>query len=304
MEIEVVLDAGAIIGESPTWSAAEGALYWIDVKKPALYRFDPRSRAQRSWAMSSDVGGFALLEDLSGAVVALRQGMFRLEFASGRLTRLADPPFDPALHRFNEGACDATGRFWIGVMFDPLDRGARSPQRSSLHSFTLEGGLRPEPDAAELHNGMAWSPDGRVFYLSHSQRREIFAHDFDPANGRMGSRDLFAQLSDGSGLPDGAAVDTDGAYWCALHGAGRLRRYMPDGSIGRDVLLPVSQPTMCAFAGESLDELYVTSASDKLDAEQRRREPLAGALLRLRPGAQGIVRRCTVRKAPRLVSDL
>jgi sugar lactone lactonase YvrE len=40
MDIEVVLDAGATIGESPTWVSAEKALYWIDVK-PALYRYDP-----------------------------------------------------------------------------------------------------------------------------------------------------------------------------------------------------------------------------------------------------------------------
>ncbi len=295
MDIEVVLDAGAIIGESPTWSSVDGALYWIDVKRPALYRYDPRSKAQRSWAMPSDLGGFALLQDLSGAVVALRRGVFKLHFASGGLTRLADPPFDPALHRFNEGACDATGRFWIGVMFDPLHQGAQPPRRASLHSFTLDGGLRPEPDAAELHNGMAWSPDNRVFYLSHSQRHEIMAYDFDPPDGRIGSPRRFAQLPEGSGLPDGAAVDTDGAYWCALHGAGRLRRYRADGSVDRDIMLPVSQPTMCAFGGERLEELYVTSATDKLDAAQRQQEPSAGALLRLRPGVRGVVRRCTVR---------
>ena len=63
----------------------------------------------------------------------------------------------------------------------------------------------------------------------------------------------------------------------------------------RDIALPVSQPTMCAFAGEALDVLYVTSATDKLTPEQRRREPLAGALLRLRPGERGIVRPCMVR---------
>ena len=295
MDIDVVLDAGAIIGESPTWCAAEGALYWIDVKRPALYRLDPRSQALRSWTVPSDLGGFALLDDLSGAVVAIRQGVFRLDFGSGGMTKLADPPFDPALHRFNEGACDATGRFWIGVMFDPLDPAAQPAQRSLLHSFTLDEGLRPESDASELHNGMAWSPDGRVFFLSHSLRHEILAHDFDPADGRVGQPRRFAQLAEGSGLPDGAAVDAEGAYWCALHGAGRLRRYRADGSVDREVALPVSQPTMCAFAGEHLDELYVTSASDKLDAEQRRREPLAGALLRLRPGVQGVVRRCTVR---------
>lgn len=294
MEIEVVLDTGATIGESPTWAPAEQALYWIDVKKPVLYRYDPAAGGQRSWPMPSDIGAFALVGDPPGAVVALRQGIFRLDFTSGSLTRLAPPPFDPALFRFNEGACDSAGRFWVGVMFDPLDE-AVPPQKSSLHSFTLAGGLRPEPDAAELHNGMAWSPDGRLFYLAHSRRREVFAHAFDPESGRLGARDLFARLPQALGLPDGAAVDSQGGYWCALHGGSRLRRYTATGAVDRDIALPVSQPTMCAFAGEALDLLYVTSAADKLTTEQRRREPLAGALLRLRPGERGIVRPCLLR---------
>jgi sugar lactone lactonase YvrE len=119
-KIEAALDAGATIGESPTWAPAENALYWIDVKKPALYRYEPVTGGQQSWPMSSDIGAFALVSDPPGAVVALRQGIFRLDFASGSLTQLAPPPFDPTLFRFNEGACDAAGRFWVGVMFDPV----------------------------------------------------------------------------------------------------------------------------------------------------------------------------------------
>lgn len=289
MEIEVVLAAGATIGESPTWAPAEHALYWIDVKKPALYRFDPATGGQRCWPMPGDIGAFGLVLEPPGAVVALREGIYRLDFASGSLTRLAPPPYDPALFRFNEGACDATGRFWVGVMFDPLDDSAL-PQASSLHSFTLREGLRREPDAAELHNGMAWSPDGRRFYLSHSFRREVYTHAFDPTSGRLGERALFAKIPEAQGLPDGAAVDSQGGYWCALHGASRLRRYTAAGAVDRDIALPVSQPTMCAFAGEALDVLYVTSAAEKLTPEQRQREPLAGALLRLRPGETGVAR--------------
>lgn len=289
VEIEVVLDAGATIGESPTWVAEESALYWIDVKKPALYRYDPRGGAQKSWLLSSDIGGFALTADRSGAVVALREGIFRLDLASDAVERLAPPPFDPSLFRFNEGACDGAGRLWIGVMFDPLDPGA-APRKGALHSFRLECELRPEPDVAELHNGMAWSADGRTFYLSHSNRGEIFAHDFDAASGRLGAPRLFARLPSALGIPDGAAIDTGGGYWCACHGGGRLRRYLADGAIDRDIPLPVSQPTMCAFGGENLDEMYVTSARDKLSAEQLAREPLAGALLRLRPGERGVPR--------------
>ncbi|MBA3895688.1 MAG: SMP-30/gluconolactonase/LRE family protein [Sphingomonadaceae bacterium] len=288
MQIGVALDAHATIGESPTWVANEAALYWIDVKAPALHRYIPETEAISSWPLTSDIGGFALLEG-GGALVALREGLHRLDLENGGLTLLAPPPFDPALFRFNEAACDTQGRFWVGVMFDPLD-GDPPAQAGCLHSFTQAGGLRPEPDAAELHNGMAWSADGHTFYLSHSNALEIFAFDYEVASGTLSNRRLFATIGEGLGIPDGAAIDTDGGYWCALHGGGRLRRFRADGSVDRDIHLPVSQPTMCAFAGRNLDTLFVTSASDKMSEAEKHREPLAGALFRLKPGEQGIER--------------
>ena len=291
--VEVVLNAHAAIGESPTWCAAQSCLYWIDVKEPVLHRFDPASGATRRWLLASDVGAFALDEDFGGAAVAMRTGLFHLDFASGAQTLLAPPPFDPALHRFNEGACDPGGRLWLGVMFDPLTPGVCAPVAGSMQSYTPMSGLRAEPDAAELHNGMAWSADGRWFFVSHSQAGIVWCFAFAD-NGRISDRRMFAAIPGADGIPDGAACDTDGGYWCALHGGGRLRRYTRDGAVDCDIALPVSQPTMCAFAGDDLDVMYVTSAAHGLSAEQRRREPLAGALLRLRPNRRGVARRCTI----------
>ena len=102
MAIETVIAAHATIGESPTWVSSEDALYWIDVKQPALHRLGVSSGRRRSWTVSSDIGGFALTED-GGAVVALREGLFRLDLGSGALTCLAPAPFDQQLFRFNEG---------------------------------------------------------------------------------------------------------------------------------------------------------------------------------------------------------
>jgi len=293
MAIETALNAHATIGESPTWVADERALYWIDVKAPALHRYCPEDESTRRWPLTSDVGAFALTGDRC-AVVALRHGLFRLDLDSGSLDILAPPPFDPALFRFNEGACDARGRFWIGVMFDPIE-GSPPARQSSLHSFTFAGGLREEPDAAELHNGMAWSADGGTFFLSHSNNREIIAFDYDQKNGTISNRRLFAIVPPEDGIPDGAAIDSEGGYWSALHGGSKLRRFRLDGSVDCDIDMPVSQPTMPAFAGNDLATLYVTSASDQMTAEAKAREPHAGALFRLSTGYRGVSRSFLVR---------
>ena len=288
MDIELALDARATIAESPVWVAEQNALYWVDIKEPALHRFDLGTGRDRSWPVSSDLGAFTLLRD-DAALVALRYGLHRLDLRSGALELVEGPPYVPALFRFNEGACDATGRFWVGVMFDPL-RGSPEPRPDSLYSYTVRGGLRREPDAAELHNGLAWSADGRRLYLAHTRDGTVYAYDFDAEQGKLGRRKSFAQVPKELGLPDGAAVDAEGGYWCAVYGGSRLRRFDAKGRFDRDIALPVSQPTMCAFTGEALDTLYVTSASDGLSADQRRAEPWAGGLLRLKPGVCGIAR--------------
>jgi sugar lactone lactonase YvrE len=291
MPVELLLDAHATIGESPLWVAAENALYWMDIKAPALYRLHPRTLDQARWSLPADIGAFAMLHGEDAALVALRTGLYRLRLADGALELLAPPPFDPALHRFNEGACDQQGRFWVGVMFDPLPGPEKSGARQGVLSrWSADEGLVTQPDISELHNGMAWSPDGSRFYLSHSQARTVYAYDFDAATGGLGERRPFAILSPESGIPDGAAVDETGAYWCAVHGGGCLHRYSPVGDLLETVPLPVSQPTMCAFGGPDLGTLFITTALDKLTPEQLRREPHAGGLFRFEPGVSGISR--------------
>ncbi|MBV9653986.1 MAG: SMP-30/gluconolactonase/LRE family protein [Acetobacteraceae bacterium] len=295
MKIEILLDAHATIGESPTWVSREQAIYWIDVKAPALHRIGINGGFGRTWRLPSDIGAFALIKGRPEALVALRHGLFRLNVGTEQLELLTPPPFDPSLHRFNEGACDSTGRFWVGTMFDPAEGGQHMPEPASLHSFTLAGGLQAEPDAAELHNGMAWSKDERTYYLSHTQRGTVYAFPFDPEMGTLGERRPFVTIPESVGVPDGAALDEDGCYWCAIHGGSRLHRYRPDGTLDREVMLPVSQPTMCAFAGADLETMVVTSATDGLTPAQRREQPHAGALLCFRPGVRGIQRHHTVR---------
>ena len=75
--------------------------------------------------------------------------------------------------------------------------------------------------------------------------------------------------------------------WLALFGGGAVRRYLPDGSLDAHIRLPVTNPTSLAFGGPDLADLYVTSAKHRLTPEQLARQPLAGSVLRLRPGVRG-----------------
>ncbi len=292
--VDLLLDSRAAIGESPTWFAADHALYWIDIKKPALYRLEADGRT-RCWAVDSDIGAFALLDDGGGAVVALRNGLFRLDFATGATDRLAPAPFDSTLFRFNEGICDAAGRFWVGVMFDPLEgRGNGGDRKRALHHFTLERGLIAASDEAELHNGFAWDRSNTEFFWAHSRAGRVYRAAYDLATGTIGRPQPYVNIGGENLVADGAAMDEEGCYWCAIHGASVLHRYDSAGHLLSQVPLPVSQPTMCAFVGPDLDAMVVTSAREKLSPEQLSREPHAGGLFQLKPGVRGLPRPCVV----------
>ena len=161
-------------------------------------------------------------------------------------------------------------------------------------SFTAKNGLIRQDDDAELHNGMSWSADGQSVFLADSNAGAIHVW-LRSGIGVAWRRGAIRTHTEGLGLPGGAAIDAQGYYWCAVHGGARLRRYGPDGQLDRELPLPISKPTMCAFAGDDLDSLYVTSASDGMNSDQLRAEPHTGALFRLSVGVRGIARPHTAR---------
>ena len=295
MEVELALDARATLGECPVWSEREQALYWIDIKEPALHRFDPASAEDRRWRMPAEIGAFALCH--SGRVLAaLRTGLMRFALNASEYEFFAPAQYDPRTHRFNEGKCDARGRFWVGTMYDPLQPHDYSVTRAlPLHVYTIGAGLRPTDATAQTANGLGWSPDQHTMYFADTRARTIRRFEFDLDAGIARSPQTFVQFSDERFRPDGAAIDEEGGYWSALYGAGRVVRLDAHGNIELEIAVPVSQPTMCAFGGADFGTLYITSASQKLDAEARSRELHAGGVFRCRPGVRGL--------APNLFAD-
>lgn len=277
--VELLLDCQATIGESPSWFAPMNAIYWIDVEEPALNCLSVEG-THRRWGLESETGAFALLAGGVAAVVALRNGLFQLDFATRNTVSLAASPFEAAQFRFNEGICDGFGRFWIGVMLDTLSNVAVIKQKAAIHCFTLAHGLAAVTDRSDLHNGFAWDVDSAAFYWSHSHA--VFRAPYDVQSGAVGEPEPFADIFLNEGVPDGAAIDEEGCYWCAIHSGSALHRYDGSGSLISRVAVPVSQPTVCDFIGRDLDEMVATSARQRMTPEQLMREPQAGGLFRLR----------------------
>ncbi len=276
-----VLDIGAALGESPVWSVDEQVLYFVDINAPSLNRFDPASGHHAAMPMPSSIGSFALRRR-GGFIVALRDGVWLAE-RDGMLTRkVADAPYDPAHHRFNDGRCDLQGRFFAGSMNEARDANTAQLVRIDA-DFTCTQVLGD----MMISNGLAWSPDGRTMYHADTPTRTIRAFDYDAATGMPSRPRDFARFDGATERPDGGAVDSAGNYWTAFFRGGRVVKLSPRGEILADYPVPAMCPTMCAFGGPDLCTLYVTSARADRDADELARFPRSGGVFALNVDTPG-----------------
>jgi L-arabinonolactonase len=282
VQVDCVLAASALLGESPVWCQIEKVLYWVDIKRPAIHRFDPTTGACQTWPMAEDVGCIALRRR-GGGIVALRSSLASINFCTGEVCRLPGPTLETPDIRFNDGRCDRRGRFWVGTLHEQRHAGT-----AALFRFDPDGRCSQMISGVTVSNGIAWSPDNLTMYFADSWARTIFSFDFDLDNGTPHNRRVFAELPPAYGVPDGATVDSEGFVWSANFDGGCLTRYAPDGSIDRLIPMPVQRPTSCAFGGEDLSILYVTSASLNLTDKQRVAAPLAGSLFAVDAGVKGL----------------
>jgi sugar lactone lactonase YvrE len=286
-EIQVLFDTPMSLGECPVWHPDEAALYWIDIAGLAVHQFHPETRMHRFWTLPSEPGCIARNTN-GGLIVAMRSGLAMLNTSSGELTSFADAPYDASRIRFNDGHCDAAGRLWTGTLYDPRDQPAGS-------LFCIERGtIRDAQRPVTVSNGVAFSSDNRTLYHADTTAHRITAYEFDLSTGQLGAGRLFKQFSTDKshnygGRPDGAAVDSEDAYWCAMYEGGRLLRLSPAGEILREVLLPVRCPTMVAFGGPDLQTLYITTVRHNRPETELAAFPLSGCILSMRVDVPGRV---------------
>ena len=266
-----IIPAGDIVGEGVLWDWRRQALWWTDIQRSRLYRYDWAKRERTILPAPERIGSFGLVARSDDLIAAFASGIAMYDPVATRVTWLARPEVDRPDIRFNDGRVDRRGRFWTGTM---QDHGTREPI-GKLYSFDSTRGLRCHIDAVLISNGLCMSPDGAKLYFADSPTRTISVYDVDEPAGTLGAPRVFVRTVEPA-VPDGATVDADGCVWNALWGGSCVVRYTPDGREDLRVALPVSQLTCVCFGGPELDLMFVTSAREHLDAAALQREPHAG----------------------------
>ncbi|WP_062482023.1 SMP-30/gluconolactonase/LRE family protein [Variovorax boronicumulans] len=291
------------LGESPFWHPHERALYWLDIPGRAVLRTrgeigSPTATVER-WALPTEPGCMAPART-GGLVIALRDGIYRAREWGGSLVAMARAEHDVRTMRFNDGKCDALGRFWAGSLNEAKDRA-----NAALYCFDARpGDVSPTITSMLEHvttaNGLAFSPDNRTLYWADTAAHVVRAWDWDAEANTLSHARVFQQFDPKpagwvpstpthyDGRPDGATVDAAGHYWVAMFEGAQLLRFAPTGERVAAIAVPVQCPTMPCFGGDDLRTLFVTSGRKGRPADELVQRPASGTVLSMRVDTPGL----------------
>ena len=279
LQFDLFSDYSCELGEGPFWDSKRSRLHWVDIigKKIISQNLD----GSNIHALEVDGNpGCVVLSDDGTMVAGVDNQISSLDGGGNLLKVLADTKEGSGL-RFNDGKCDPSGRFWVGSM----DRKEKN-KLGSLYSWNSIEGLVNREQGVTVSNGMGWSPDNSLFYYIDSPTREVSVYDFDLSTGSINNKRRFISFSEEDGFPDGMTIDNEGRLWIAFWGGSKIMCVNPDSKAIEEVVsFPVSKITSCAFGGEKMDKLFITSAKVQVNEKD---EPMAGKTFVVSLGVKGL----------------
>ena len=256
-------------------------IYWIDILSHELYIYDPATGSNRTIPTCQAVGT-VVKRAAGGLVLALHNGFAFLDLDTEKMTPVADPERDIPANRFNDGKCDPAGRFWAGTM-----EFGGAPDAGALYCLDTDHTVTEKLRPVTISNGIVWTADDRTMYYICTAANTVRAFDYDIDTGAI-SNERVVVTNEGEGGFDGMAIDAEDKLWVAVFGGWGVRRYDPEtGALLSEVRLPIAQVTACAFGGDNLETLYITTATHALNDEQLAQQPLAGGLFVVDAGVRG-----------------
>lgn len=270
MVLERLTKPGATLGEGPLWDASRGRLLWVDIVKRQVHDTDIETGETRSIDTPEAVGTIAF--DSGGSLVgAMTDGLYRLTTDGWSLLVELESSVNET--RANEGKPDPYGNMVVGTMHW---NGTRS--LGSLYRVSPDLAVDKLATGMTIPNGLDWD-DGSMWHID-SPTHQVRRYAYDP-DSWLGTPDSAIDVDGGS--PDGMCLDAEGCLWVAVWGGGAVRRYDPTGRFLGEIPIPASHVTSCAFGGQDLDRLFITTSTMELTEP----EPEAGAVFVAEPGVTG-----------------
>lgn len=276
MEPELIADYACETGEGPLWHATEERVYWCDIPKGRMFRYDPASGKHEQFYEGEVVGGFTIQANGDLLFFMARGAIGR--YRNGQVDLIVEEVDAETESRFNDVIADPVGRVYCGTMPSPDYLGR-------LYRLETDGTLTEILDEIGCSNGMGFTPDRKQMYYTDSTAKKIYLFDYDEATGDLTNQRTFLDLGDEVGVPDGMTVDDDGHVWSARWDGNCLVRYAPDGNEEARVTFPAKKVSSVTFAGPGYRDAYVTTAGG---GDKPNEGVGAGALFRVDLGVCGV----------------
>ena len=272
------IDIGDQLGEGVLWRGSDQTLWWTDILGSRIHRFDWATQRLQTFPTPERLGSFGFVEgDDNRLVAAFETGFALFRPASGERQWLARPEaLSRSGRRLNDGRVGPDGRFWAGSMLE-RERSERLAANTGLYRLGNDGAAHFVRGGFTISNGICWSPDGRVMYMTDTPSRKIVKCAYDPATGGIAASKPYADVADG--FPDGAVTDRDGNLWTALWGAAKIACFDERGVLACEIAVPALQPTCPAFAGPERSLLAVSTAAAEMSDAELEAYPRSGSLL-------------------------
>ncbi|MCK0192536.1 SMP-30/gluconolactonase/LRE family protein [Arenibacter sp. F20364] len=277
MSPEVVSGIKSELGEGPIWDDSKNQISWVCILNGHIHEWSPASETPNTISVGQMIGAMAVCED-GNYIAALKDGFGFVNRKTGHVDMIKNPEEDLPENRFNDGKCDPAGRFWAGTM--PISEDKAS---GSLYMLSSDKDCIKKETDISISNGLAWSLDHKVLYYIDTPTLKVVGYDYDNDNGNITNKRTVINIPKEEGFPDGMTIDNQGMLWIAHWGGWQITRWDPrTGKKLSGFELPVSNVTSCTFGGESMSDIYITSARKGLSMEELEKQPLAGSLFVIR----------------------
>jgi sugar lactone lactonase YvrE len=281
--VELVIDSKSELGEGAIWNYKTGELIWVNITGKILNFYNPELNNNKEMFTGQMIGTVVPAE--SGLViVALDEGIYALDPATGTKSFIVNPVENDAEIRFNDGKCDPSGRLWAGTMSLTGKKKA-----GALYRLDSDTSIHKMIENVSVSNGIVWSPDYKKMYYIDTPTRMVMAYDYNDETGEISNPAVAVEIPEEMGLPDGMTIDSKGNIWVALWGGSAVRCWNPEtGKLIRKIEVPAKNVTSCAFGDKDLGTLYITTARQNTSDEELEKFPNAGGVFKIRPGVKGL----------------
>lgn len=275
IQVEPVGTQISVWGEGPLWH--QDRLLYVDIESHKIHAYDPRDGTEKNWSVGQRVG--VVVPRASGGFVwAGDTGFHFLDESTGLSTFIGDPEPDLPDNRFNDGKCDAAGRFWAGSIC------LKKQPEAALYCLHQDLRIEKKFSPVTNSNGIVWTRDGSTMYYIDTPSKKIRAFDFDVSTSAISNERIIWDTCDDVTSPDGMTIDSEDRLWIAFCHGGKVICFDPVArKVQQQIDFPCIETTACAFGGSDLGDLYVTTG-----LKPGLYEPYAGRLFVCRPGAFGV----------------